>query len=369
MEQQGRKFYNMKKFQPAIILIIVALVMVACGRQETGTPADEALVTVQRQTLSVTVSGSGTIQPRRIADLTFGSAGTVEEVLVEEGQQVEEGQALARLDSRDADANVAIAQAQLDQAQAQLEQLQQGASTEESDVSAAQAAWEARQGGQQQEPTLDSNVSAAEAAVQQAEAQLMLAELNRDRTTLRAPFAGTIVASTVNVGDSVPMTGVPGALFQLADLSALYIDATVSEADVARIKEGQTARIVIDAIGNKDINGTITYVAPVATVAQNVATYRVRADFPQDIANVRAGMSASVEIDVAERPDVLIVPNSAIRSEGGRQFVRLQRNDQFVDTEVETGLSNDFQTEITSGLNEGDVIAAIGIVTEAEQSS
>jgi RND family efflux transporter MFP subunit len=328
----------MKHLQPATVLIVIMFVLVACGGQSSSGQQGAETVTVQRKTLRVTVSGSGTVQPAQVANLAFGIGGTVNEVLVEEGERIKQGQVLARLDTRELEANLAAAQAQVDQAQAQLEQARQ------SPVAS------------------DTDISIAEAAVRQAEAQRTVAELNRNKATLHAPFDGIVTMVNLHAGDSLPPAAANAVPLQLVDASELHVDATINEVDIARVEQGQSTQIFIDALGTEPISGTVTYIAPAATMVQNIASYLVRVDFAEDPANVRVGMSATVEIGVAEKQNVLVVPNSAIRTEGGRRIVRLQRDNSFVDTEVQIGLSNDVETEIINGLNEGDVIAAIGIV-------
>ena len=172
------------------------------------------------------------------------------------------------------------------------------------------------------------------------------------------------VAPGDSAAGSVSPTGGGGAPFTVADTSSYYIEANISEADIAQIEEGQSAEVTLDALDTDPISGTVSYIAPAATIAQNVATYVVRVDLPEEIEGLRIGMSASVEISQDEREDVLLIPSSAIRTEGNRRIVRVQQGEEFIDREIQTGLSNDLETEVTGGLNEGDVIAAIGVAAD-----
>jgi HlyD family secretion protein len=230
------------------------------------------------------------------------------------------------------DADIASAQAQIDQAEAQLEKLSAGAAP--------------------------SDLSIARAGVSQAEAQLTAAKLNRDKATLRAPFPGIITAVNVSMGDSAA-SGSNGGAFTIVDASKLHLDVSVSESDVAQVKLNQTAQVTIDALGTEVISGTVTYIAPAATLVQNVTTYRVRVDLPQDNKAVRVGMNASIEIATNEQQNTLVIPLSAVRSEGARRFVRLVQGTAYVEREVRLGLSNDIEAEVLSGLTEGDTIAML----------
>jgi HlyD family secretion protein len=222
----------------------------------------------------------------------------------------------------------------VDQARAQLERLSAGAS-----------------------PT---DIEIAEAGVAQAEAQLEAAKLSRDKAVLRAPFSGIVTAVNISVGDSAATAGAAGAAITIVDASELHLDVSVSENDVAQLREGQRAQVQIDALGSEVIEGVVSFVAPAATVVQNVTTYLVRVDLPATNDAIRVGMNATVDIATAEKENVLIVPASAVRSEGMKRFVRLQRGNTFEDVEITVGLSNDIEVEVVSGLQEGDVIATLG---------
>jgi HlyD family secretion protein len=257
-------------------------------------------------------------------------------------------------------ADIAASRAQVDQATAQLQKLQQGGSA--ADIAAAQAQVD------QANAQLDklsaagtvSDQSIAEAGVSQAEAQLAAAKLNLDKAVLRAPFDGIITAVNVSPGDNVGGASASGAPFTLVDRTKLHLDVSVSESDVAQLKEGQSAQVTIDALGTDVISGTVRYIAPAATVTQNVTTYRVRIDLPTQNQAIRVGMNATVDIATDQREAVLIVPLSAIRSVGVQSFVRFKQGEEFVDREVRLGVSNDTEAEVLSGLNEGDVIAVLG---------
>ncbi len=138
----------------------------------------------------------------------------------------------------------------------------------------------------------------------------------------------------------------------------------MSETDVAQVHTGQSAQVHIDALGSQVITGTVNYIAPAATTAQNVTTYRVRVNLPQDNKSIRVGMSASVEIGTSQKSNILLIPASAVRTVGAKRLVRKQQTVNgkvsFADTEVKTGTSNDVDIEVISGLNEGDTIATLG---------
>ncbi len=272
---------------------------------------------------------------------------------------------LAKLRQGGTAADIAGARAQVDQANAQLAKLQQGGST--ADVAVAQASVD--QANAQFEkltsPAAPSDIEIAEAGVTQAVSQLEAAKLNRDKATLRAPFAGIVTVVTINPGDIASGAGgAEGAAVTIVDASKLHIDVNISESDVAQVEEGQTALVQIEALGDEQIPGRVSYIAPASTVVQDVTTYLVRIDVDEEGERVRVGMTASVEIGVEERENVLLIPLSAVRSSGSKRFVRLQSGNDFVDQEVKLGISNDVEVEVTDGLKEGDVIATLAVDPE-----
>ena len=368
------------------MLVAAALILAGCGAGGSAAGVNDETVTVQRGTLRVSASGSGRIEAAQTADLAFAATGTVERVLVVEGQQVEQGQELASLDRRALEADVAGAQAQIDQSRAQLEKLRAGEKPSQYDIRIAEA--NVRQIEAQLEsargvtetleaqleqaelqleklragkPPSEFDLAASEAAVRQAEARLATARLNLEKAILRAPFAGLVAAVNLVPGTSSP-PGQAGAAITLIDMSRLHVLVSISEVNIAQLQEGQTAEVLVDALGSEPIQGTVRYIAPVATVTQDVATYSARVELPAGQPGLLPGMTVSVDVAVDEKPNVLLVPNSAISSGGGRRIVRLRQGETFVEREIQTGLSNDVDTEVTAGLNEGDVIAAIGVV-------
>lgn len=187
-----------------------------------------------------------------------------------------------------ADAAVAQARATLnklkgDQRAGQLAQAQAG-------LAAAQANLDQLTAG----PTT-ATIAAAQAQVQQAEAARDAAKLNRDKAAITAPFAGIVSIVNIDPGDIANGSG--QMVIRVVDTSELRIEVNVSDTDVAKVREGQTAQVAIDAIPGQAFTGTVTYVAPAATVTGTVRTYTVRIVLDQQ-EGLRAGMSARVSINV-----------------------------------------------------------------------
>lgn len=209
------------------------------------------------------------------------------------------------------------------------------------------------------------------ASLVQAEESYESAKRALEDATLVAPFDGTVLSVTGNVGDEVSAgsagsgsstgsssTGstASSAVVILADLDHLEVTATVDQADITTIAEGQAASITIDAIADKEFEGKVTGVDRNPVIDQNVVTYSISVSIDKPDKKIQLGMGATINIDLGKKKNVLIVPNLAVRSSNGGKVVSKLIDGESTDVRVETGLSDEDYTEIVSGLLEGDQI-------------
>ncbi len=131
---------------------------------------------------------------------------------------------------------------------------------------------------------------------------------------------------------------------------------TVSEIDVSKIKSGQKATITIDAIPDKTYTGEVIAVDKTGVVSSSVVSYPLTIKFDEETDEILQNMSATANIIINKKIDVLIVANSAIVKENDLTYVRVLKNNQLIMIPVEIGLVSDTKTEIISGLKEGDVV-------------
>jgi HlyD family secretion protein len=253
------------------------------------------------------------------------------------------------------------AEAKVAQAQAQLNALLGGTPN---DVAVSRATVEQRQAALDAltAPPSEKDLAQAEANIAQAEASLAQAKLERQHAQLVAPFDGTIATVDVTAGDNVGGSGGEStAAISLVDTSTFHVDVNISEADLGRLNIGQPAEIELDALPGQKLTGTLDYIAPTATIEQNVTTYLARINLQPTAAAPRAvplrvGLSAAVTIITDKRSDVLLVPNGAIRETDNGLQVRVRRGNETTPVAITTGLVGDSFTEVTSGLKEGDVV-------------
>ncbi len=235
------------------------------------------------------------------------------------------------------EAAVLAAQASVDQAQAALDDLLTGAT--EQQIASAQAQLE----------QAHLNVESARAALADAE--------------IIAPFSGIVANVNLNPGQLVN-TG--STVITLVDHSAMHIDVSVDELDIAQVEVGQPARISPEALDGAEIDGTVTRIAPTSTNNDGIVTYEVRVDITNDNElPIRIGMTTDVEILVGSIADALVVPTQAIQREGQDEFVEILNGDNATTrVPVSTGETIDGFTVVTGDLTEG-----LTVIIPAETTS
>jgi HlyD family secretion protein len=203
-------------------------------------------------------------------------------------------------------------------------------------------------------------------------------------TAIRAPFDGIIASIDVKKGDSVSS----GAVATLITEQKLA-EITLNEIDVADVSIGQKATITIDAVSDLSVTGEVAEVDSIGAVNQGVVTYAVKIVFDTQDERIKPGMSLSASIITGVKADVLMVPNSAVKTLSGSAYVEIFDDTASVKAasgtngssksvtsttapgrqSVEVGASNDTMTEIVSGLNEGDEVVASTVKSSSSSST
>jgi multidrug resistance efflux pump len=240
---------------------------------------------------------------------------------------------------------LAAARARLSNAQAQLAKLQ--GQQREGQLTAAQAGVANAQAQLEQlysDPT-ESQLMRADANIASAEAQLEQARLNREYAELEAPFSGEI--ATVNIDPGDPATTVGGQpAIRMIDLSELRVEVEVPDVDIARVRVGQTAEVVADALPNEVFMGEVSFVAPAATTdQQGIIKYEVRIDLNDDAElPLRVGMSVSVTINT----------NTITNNSNRRDTNDTDSTDALTDTDSTDALTDTFTTNSSDDTDDTD---------------
>lgn len=391
-----------KLLRSPLFLFLFAAVLVAAAATayfQLNTVAPEKqyrLEKIEKGNISQIVSANGTINPVSLVNVGTQVSGTVKKLYVDYNSKVEKGQVLLELDN-------ALLIAQQKQSQANVQSAT--ASLELATANEARMRTLHKQEYVSQQE-LDTAVQARKAA--EAQLQLTRAAVEKDSANLaysviRSPVSGVVVDRSVDVGQTVAASLQTPTLFKIAqDLSRMQIDANFAEADIGNIRAGQTTHFSVDAFPSRDFDGTVRLVRLNPTTQQNVVTYDAVIDVANPEQTLLPGMTAYVNIAVAERKDVLLIPNAALRfkpsgnDQGGKQGnngkyggaanqgagekkqdakpkreglsgkVYVLKDGIPVQVSVSLGISDNRNTEITGGeLKAGDQV----IVGEAQASN
>ncbi len=242
-------------------------------------------------------------------------------------------------------AEIAAARNQIVQAEVQLRQAQ-------SNVVTAQNNLQTLLNGADEE-----DVRVAQAQVRQAQLSQLQAENSLSSTQLTASTNGVISQVNVRQGE---LTGALPAIV-LTNLDSFHMTVLVDEIDVRQVAVGQTVRLRVDALPDRDLTGRVTEIAPVANNVSGVIAYEVTVTPDPSDAPLRAGMSATAIITTAQVDNVILLPNRFIQldRETDQAFVYKMVNNQPVLQEVELGLRNEQESQILAGLNDGDSVALV----------
>ncbi|WP_437949356.1 efflux RND transporter periplasmic adaptor subunit [Sorangium sp. So ce296] len=345
-------------------------------------------VEIRRGSLTETAAASGKIEPDVQVEVKSRAAGQVIEVLVKEGDQVEAGQLLVKLDPKDAERDLAAARVARDRVKADLaaaqaslavadlerknNEVSQGIAEKSAELGlgstdAARSAAHSTKVASANMTLRRAQVTAAQAQLKTAELAVQDAETRLKEMQIYAPIAGTVLDVAVEKGTLVSsaLTNVSGgsAVMTLADLSNLRIVGAIDEAQIGRVAPGQRVDIRVDAYGDRVFQGVVDRVSPLGKEVSSVVTFDVEIVVNDKEASLlRSGMSADVEIVTAEQKDVLLVPLLAVQSSGKRRFVRLANGEE---RPIKTGATDGTSMVVVEGLSEGDDVLASAPVVSA----
>lgn len=320
------------------------------------------------------ITASGTINPLSTVSVGSQASGRIAEIYVDYNSVVKKGQLLALIDQENAKATVQQREAALEIAKAQvnveennikyykkalnrISKLNASKYSTEKDLEAAERDYD----------NAVAQLTLEQAQVKQAQASLNSAQTELSYTEIKAPVDGIVISKAVEVGQTVAASFETPELFSVAeDLTKMQIEASVVEADIAKVKEGQKVRFTVDSYADDYFYGTVTQVRNEATTTSNVVTYTVVIGIDNTDMKLKPGMTANVEIITAEEKNVMLVPNQALRfyiddSDNAKRYkdrgVWIIKNGHPERVTVKIGVSDDDNTQILeSTLKIGDEI-------------
>jgi HlyD family secretion protein len=276
---------------------------------------------VIRGDLRAKVTATGTVNAVTTVLVGTQVSGTVKEIFVDFNSPVKKGELLAKIDPELFQARVAQARANLQSADAGVEKatavLQDANRTFERNKTLWERNYIARSdldASETNQQSAAAQLNVAKAQVGQARAALQQEETNLQYTRILSPVDGVVISRNVDVGQTVAASFQTPTLFSIAqDLTRMQIDTNVDEADIGRIKVGQTVEFTVDAYPDSIFPGRVAEVRNAPTTIQNVVTYNVVVKVANLEQKLKPGMTANVSLITALEQNVLKVPNAAIR--------------------------------------------------------
>ncbi len=322
------------------------------AKEETFGATPVKVVKVIRQRISEKLNYTGTIEAIRKINITPDIAGKIARINVEEGDRVEKGQLLAELDTRairlqleQAEASLAVAEANHKDAQRNMERMER--------LKGEKAV------SDQQYEKIRLAFESAEAQRQQAKSAVNLARHQLDVSLMEAPFSGIIASKNAEVGDVInPMMGSfssTSGVLTLMDFSQVKIEIDVSHTDISRIQKGQSALLQVTALPDEEFNGRVALVNLTADPTTKKFKVEVRVDNPGLV--LRPNTFGEVTLEISTHEEALVIPQTAILE---NRYVFVAQENTAERRDVSVGLQNTELVEIVSGLKEGELVIVEG---------
>jgi HlyD family secretion protein len=289
------------------VAAIAASIIVYRQYYTTAPEQQYRLQEVKTSDISQTVSANGTINPVTLVNVGTQVSGTVKKLYVDFNSKVEKGQILLELDD-------ALLAAQQKQSLASVQSAQASLELTTANEARMRNLFANEYVSRQELDTAVQAKKSAEAQLQLARATVEKDHANLAYSVIRSPVSGVVVDRSVDVGQTVAASLQTPTLFKIAqDLSKMQIDANFAEADIGNIRVGQTVRFTVDAFAGRNFQGEVKLIRLNPTTVQNVVTYDVVINVGNPEQILLPGMTAYVNIAVAQRKDALLVPNAALR--------------------------------------------------------
>jgi macrolide-specific efflux system membrane fusion protein len=359
----------------ALLVLLLSLVggggWLLFGPSTPDTATTSSTVTVATTDVESTVSADGTVEPKDSADVDFDSDGTIRSVSVEVGDQVRVGTVLATASSSTAGVELNAAKVGLTAAEKNLH-----AAKENYDVVKETSSSLSDDEKEQKRSEAKSQIASAESSVASARSSVAKAQDTLGKLTLTAPVAGTVLAVNRTVGEST--NGNNGTdssdsnsdepFATIANLDTWYVNCDFSEADVAKVHEGDDVDITFGSLPDETFTGSVKSIDLVATTSDGVTTYGVKVQITSAPEELRDGASATVTVTTASARDVLAVPTSAVTTDSqGQSTVKKVVNGTSTSQVVQIGIKGDLYTQITGGLKEGDKVELGATATSSSE--
>jgi RND family efflux transporter MFP subunit len=351
------------------LAVLLLIVLIALLRGGAPVAVEVASVTeVSPSQADAVLTASGYVVAQRKAAVASKGTGRLEALFVEEGDRVQAGQVIARLEHSDVEAGLAegraraeLARAALAQAKAELYEADLNYNRLKRLVGDSTVAKSEFDAADARHRRALASVRSAEAGIQAAEAAVEMAGVQVENTNIRAPFDGTVLTKNADVGEVVApfasSANARGAVVSIADMASLMVEVDVSESSVGKVGPDMPCEVTLDALPDRRYRALVHKIIP--TVDRAKATVLTRIRFLERDDRVLPDMSAKVTFlsrpaPEKDTPPKIVVKPAAMVERGGRKVAFVVRKDVASETPVETGGPVGDAIEVRRGLTPGD---------------
>lgn len=330
----------------------------SCSNKTNIETKNYIISTAKKSAMSVNVQSTGTAYVSSTRDITGNNEGTLHNLNVGVGSTVKKGDKLFSIYSNQLQQQLNSAEINYKKEQLQLSRLKSLKNVSQDDIDVEK---------------LEVNNQGN---------NLYQAQQNYNNMWVTSPMDGVVTAVNYSNEDNIPSGK---SVLTITTPNSMKVKANIDELDISKIKIGQNASIAFNAIDNKTYKGTVESIADSGTTTNNVTTYEVIISL-EDTADIKAGMTANIDVQTAKKDDALVVPIEALTEADGKYYITLKSTSDTTSSsknskqanittkagtkkEVQIGLKNDDYVEIVSGISEGDKVLTVFSTSSSSNSS
>lgn len=359
-----------------ITIIICSIVILFLVFKQVSTKKEKTIFltdNIKRGNIEQTVIATGTIRSNNRVEVGAQVSGRITKLNVVLGQEVKKGDLIATIDSMTQENDLEKAKSQLSSYEKQLESKKVNLEVKKSKYNRASNLYKVKSISQddyetakQEYADAKSGVSELEELIKQAKIEVKMAETELSYTIITSPIDGIVVSIPISEGQTVNSKQNTPTIVQVADLKKMLIKPEISEGDITKLKKGQEVEFTILSLPEKIYKAKIDSIDPAMTtltddeyeesVSDTEAVYYYANVIVDNIDNnLRIGMTTTNTIKVAEAKNVIAIPTTALYKKGDKYYVKTLGEKEVVEEkEVKIGINDDINTEIKSGLKEGE---------------
>jgi HlyD family secretion protein len=349
--------FRKKKLMIVSLSIVSVVFLLFAFRNGNGNIDQNPAVKVTKGNIRDVAVALGTIEVKYETSVKSTFSGVIKKVFVEIGDVVKKGYPIFEIDPTPTPFELASIKKEVKVAEIRLENAKK-------DIDRKKALFEKGLISDKEYENMQQDLQESQSIYDLAKQRVDLMEKGKARVggtaldaIIRSPVSGTILSREVSIGDPVvPLTSYqPGTeLMKIARLQDLLFKGTVDEIDVGRLEEGMKAKITVGAIPDEEVYGIIDIIAPKAHNKEGATVFDIEVIVTEKGNKpLRVGYSATADIIIDERNDVLVIPEGVVHFEDEKTYVYLVSGEK---RDIEVGLSDGLNIEVVSGLKEGDEI-------------